>query len=336
MSTEFLTGEALTARIREVMKGNKPRMCVAFLGPDWLDELFEGSVPDGLRVVCDLRMGMTTRYALEAGGAPENDRLRHLPDSEMHAKVYLSEDGAVVCSANASTSALSCQARIEDGVWVGPQTRTFKQIKKEFKKRYKLAVPFDAAALEVAPKRVSGAGEKSRLPDGLTLVEALKRDPDAFQGIRFVCTSTTVSKPVRDAANKELDREAADELVAEDKGSREFFSGWDMSEGDWPALFFALHRGPRGGVHLTKHRHYRFLPSGTGEITEDVIVSHQVDWTTIGAAFGDVPRLASQKRCRKELTNLFRPEGSFDAFAGEVLTGRKFAELLSQSRSNSK
>ncbi len=317
------------------MEGNKPRMCVAFLGPDWLDELFEGSVPKGLRVVCDLRMGMTTRHALEAGGAPVNDKLRHLPDSEMHAKVYLSEVGAVVCSANASTSALSCEVRIEDGVWVGPQTRTFKQIKKEFKKRYKQAVRVDAAALEAAPKHVNGAGEKSRLPDGLTLVEALERDPDAFRGIRFVCTSTTVSKPVQDAANKELDREAADELVAEDRSSREFFSGWDMSEDDWPALFFSLHRGPRGGFYLTKHRHYRFLPSGTGDLTEGVFVSHEVDWDTNGAAFGDVPCLADHERCEDELKTLFRSKETFEAFDGQVLTGWEFADLLSQRRSNS-
>ncbi|MBB3992752.1 hypothetical protein GGR95_000371 [Sulfitobacter undariae] len=64
MSTKYLTGKRLANRIRLVMAGDEPKMCVAFLGPKWAEELFEdGVLPEDLRVVCDLRMGMTVRSA---------------------------------------------------------------------------------------------------------------------------------------------------------------------------------------------------------------------------------------------------------------------------------
>ena len=109
--TEFLTGKALSTRIREVMAGGRPRMSVAFLGSGWPGELFGGAAPEDLRVVCDLAMGMTVRAALTAGGAPDNPDLRHLPSTEMHGKVYLSKAGAVVCSAKMRSMRRRCTCR---------------------------------------------------------------------------------------------------------------------------------------------------------------------------------------------------------------------------------
>jgi len=125
MGVKYLTGTGLAKRIRKVMAGDNPWMCVAFLGPTWAEELFDRATPPvGLRVVCDLRMGMTVQKALRIGGAPNNKRLRHLPDQQMHAKIYASDNGVVVCSANASRAALSSVDRIEDGVWLPPRRRS--------------------------------------------------------------------------------------------------------------------------------------------------------------------------------------------------------------------
>lgn len=49
-------------------------------------------------------MQATTQAALIALGAPHNERLLHLDG--LHAKVYLSRRGAVVCSANASSNGI--------------------------------------------------------------------------------------------------------------------------------------------------------------------------------------------------------------------------------------
>lgn len=313
------------------MAAQKPRMCVAFLGLNWIRELFNGPAPVDLRVICDLRMRGTLRAALVAGGAPENDRLRHLPETEMHAKVYLSEAGAVVCSANASVSALSSATRIEDGVWIGPGTEVYLQVKNEFEARYKKAKPIDKIALEDAPERLTEAGHQAKLAAGFTLVAALRQDPDIFRGIRFVCSTYTVDKDIREAADERLDNETNVGVEPEDKRSRDHFSNWGEKVGDWPALFFSVHRGKAGGFSLTKHRHYRFLSGvngGPAKRSEDVFVSHKVRWDTAGAAFGDLPRLANHARCKNELKFIFSKAGAFKDFAGRILTGRQFAELL--------
>lgn len=306
-------------------------MCVAFLGPNWVEEVFGDALPpEEAKVICDLSMGATVRAALTAGGAPYNKRLRHIAGTEMHAKVYLSDEGAVVCSANATQSALSTRNRIEDGIWVKAGGATYEAIQKRFKERYKTAVQVDQAALDAAPVYTG----RPNLPDGLSLVEILRRDPGAFHGIRFVCSTEHVDRAVRDAANRRLDEEDREEdadVNAGPRGRREHFSNWDHDEAAWPALFFSVHRGPRGGFILSKHRHHRFLENVRGEPgmdPEDVFVSYRLDWTTSGAAFGDQPTLAPHWECRDELRALFPTEASSEPFEGKVLSGAEFAELL--------
>lgn len=175
---------------------------------------------------------------------------------------------------------------------------------------------------------------RPNLPDGLTLVEILRRDPGAFHGIRFVCSTEHVDRAVRDEANRRLDeedREGDADAKAGPRGRREHFSNWDHNEADWPALFFSVHRGPRGGFILSKQRHHRFLEKVRGEPgmdPENVFVSHRLDWTASGAAFGDLPTLAPHGECRDELRALFPTEASFKPFEGRVLSGPAIAKLL--------
>ena len=269
---EYLTGTELRDRIRNVMSGRRPRMCVAFLGPNWVDEVFGGALPPKAKVICDVRMGATVRAALEAGGAPNNERLRHLSDFEMHAKVYLSDEGAVVSSANATRAALSGADRIEDGIWVKAGSATYQKIRKQFTARYEEAKRVDQAALDGVPVRLGGPG----LPPGLTLVEALRRNSDAFQGIYFVCSTESVDRGVRDAADRRLEEEAgeAGEAAAVMRpGQREHFANWDREPADWPALFFSVYRGPRGGFSLSKHDSSNSFSACRGKTAESLRTS---------------------------------------------------------------
>ena len=327
--SEYLTGSALRKRIRKVMRGNRPRMCVAFLGPNWVGEVFGDALPPGTKVICDLSMGATVRAALTAGGAPENERLRHISGTEMHAKVYLSDEGAVVCSANATQSAFSMQNRIEDGIWVKAGGATYEAIQKRFRKRYKAAVQVDQAALDAAPVYAN----RPNMPDGLTLVEILRRDPGAFHGVRFVCSVEYVDRAVRKAVGRRLleEGEVDDNANAGHCGRREYFSNWDYDETEWPALFFWVHCGPRGGIYLSKQRHHRFVENVQGEPGLDpggVFVSHWLSWHASGAAFGDLPTLAPLKKCRDELRVLLPSKASFEPFKGRVLSSPEFAKLL--------
>lgn len=313
------------------MGGKRPRMCVAFLSPKWMNELFESSTPENLKVICDLQMQMTPRGALIAGGAPNNKRLRYLPDCEMHSKLYLSEKGAIICSANASKGALSSKTRIEDGIWVGPNTEAYSDVENEFKKRYKRADQIDTRVLKSVPEHVPGAGTKPKLPPKPTLAEILRCDPSAFKGIRFVCSDSIVDEDIRKAADKRFEQENDDTIELERKELRGYFSDWGRKKNDWPSLFFSIYRGPDGGIDLSKNCRpllFRSVEAQSGMKREDVFVTHQLDWRTSGASFGDVPRLASKDKCLQELKGLFSSKVFYEKFAGEILTGEKFAEML--------
>ncbi|TRD21928.1 hypothetical protein [Palleronia caenipelagi] len=334
MGVKYLTGKRLAKRIRKVMAGNKPWMCVAFLGPTWAEELFGGGVPPkDLRVLCDLRMGMTVQTALRVGGAPNNESLRHLPDKQMHAKIYASDRGAVVCSANASRAALSSNNRIEDGIWLSPGGEAFREAEATFETRYSKAVSVDADAFARAPEHLGGLSAAAIGQDQAvvlkkppTLLQLLRSDPEAFKGIRFVFSKEDVAKAVEEGAKavmeEELDREGG---AAEDgsagRSGYDYFAYWDMKEADWPVLFINVHRNPNGNIVLSMRRHIRFIPGvsdGEGE-TEDVFVAAKVKWNTGGAAFGDLPKLAKREQCESEIKDLFRTERAFDDVAGQIL-----------------
>ncbi len=103
---EFLHGEELSKRIREVVEGKDARCAVAFWGRGAVEELFGTKVlqREDVHVVCDLSMGGTNPATLRALGAPDNPKIRSL--AGLHAKVFLSERGSVVGSANASDNGI--------------------------------------------------------------------------------------------------------------------------------------------------------------------------------------------------------------------------------------
>ncbi|MFT9096764.1 MAG: hypothetical protein ABF459_16710 [Gluconobacter cerinus] len=157
--------------------------------------------------------------------------------------------------------------------------------------------------------------------------------PSAFKGIYFVCSTEVVDKAICDAAAQKLAEE--DEFVTEGNTSSnaryEYFSNWDTAPAKWPALFFSIHRGRRGGIFLNKNYGSRFLVGvQVTDSTEpaDVFVSRRLDWSAVGPAFGDLPRLASLRDCRDELKLMFPTEESFKSYKGEILTGEEFLARL--------
>lgn len=103
---QFLAGDDLSQKIKEVVRGANARCAVAFWGKDAVKELF-GPEPfewSDVRIVCDLSMGGTNPATLRALGAPENSNIRYRDG--LHAKVFLSDKGAIVGSANASNNGI--------------------------------------------------------------------------------------------------------------------------------------------------------------------------------------------------------------------------------------
>ncbi|WP_312529072.1 hypothetical protein [Paracoccus sp. (in: a-proteobacteria)] len=343
IGAEFLTGTGLAKRIRKIMAGDNPWMCVAFLGPTWTKELFDGGgPPKDLRVVCDVCMGMTVQEALRIGGAPNNEHLRHLPDQQMHAKVYGSDKGAVVCSANASRAALSSADRVEDGVWLPPGGNTYRKAKASFERRFGEAVRVDPDALARAPERLGGLGiavvgesEAAVLRNPPTLLQLLRHDPEMFKGVRFVFSNEKVTQAVEQGAKAVMEEMVTRDGGAEKEGragplNYDYFSNWEMREADWPALFISVHREANGSVKLGMRRHLRFIsevPNGEDE-AEDVFVAAKVRWNTGGAAFGDLRKIARVTQCEIEIKDVFQSGCSFDDVAGQVLTAEGVRRAL--------
>jgi len=147
----------------------------------------------------------------------------------MHAKLYISEYGAIICSANALYNGLLAKNRIEDGMLIKPGTKIFKDIEGIFERRYNDAIQIDGYALEAAPTCAFTP------PNNLTLVEYLRKYPNLFNDVRFVISIEKVESSVSNAADAIFDQEYP-EIVRREKF--DYFSNWEMNEDLWPLHFF--------------------------------------------------------------------------------------------------
>ena len=138
-------GAKLAERIREVCHGQGPHhLAVAFWGAQMPEILF----PQGLHsveVVLDVVMGGTSKDALHALGVPESASVSVCDG--LHTKLYISRDGAVIASANASANALGAGlegGRLHElGVWIDAKEEpdAYAQAKAEFDRIKRLSRP---------------------------------------------------------------------------------------------------------------------------------------------------------------------------------------------------
>lgn len=330
---KYLTGKPLSKAIRKVMLGKNPKLCVAFLGPNWREDVFPKGVPKNLKIICDLEMRATVQSALEAAGAPKNANLKYFPGKEMHAKIYMSDDGAVVCSANASTRAFADPNRIEDGILISPKSSAFHAVLKEFENRFEEADQVDEEALLCAPKRVN---RHLGSVEGLSLIEAIKKSPSSFDGVGFAFTRDTVDDDVVKVVKKMMnEEEGGDEGQGSENAQLSFYSDWKMPKENWPALFFSIHLGQRGGVYIAKQAYYRFLenvkvPGNKKKKVKKVLVARNLKWSAVGRDFGGVPKLAAAAECLEELKQLILKTDTFEKcfVDDEVFSAFQLKELL--------
>ncbi|WP_323038595.1 hypothetical protein [Gemmobacter sp.] len=97
MVDHFLTGSQIQQAVLEVMRGGNRRCAVAFWSKNWVN----GAGIDwaDTRIVLDVSMGMTSPEAIETL-VVQGAIVRHCLG--FHGKMYLSDLGAVIGSANAS------------------------------------------------------------------------------------------------------------------------------------------------------------------------------------------------------------------------------------------
>lgn len=152
--TEFLEGKILSERIKAVVEYDNLWCAVAFWGHGVVTELFGGETLDrsDVQVICDLSMGATNPTALRALGAPNSKNIRYLND--LHAKVYISDFGAVIGSANASRNGIgfnqSDPGLLEAGVFVPKNSDVWRAAAQWFDLKFEKAQVIGDAELNEA------------------------------------------------------------------------------------------------------------------------------------------------------------------------------------------
>lgn len=102
---KFLYDKELHEAVAEIMREPGARCAVAFWGSG-AEKLIHAS--GGAKVICNLKAGGTNPYVIKALQGAKNE-VRQLDD--LHAKVYLGAERAIVTSANASANGLALEGR---------------------------------------------------------------------------------------------------------------------------------------------------------------------------------------------------------------------------------
>jgi len=248
---EFLHGDALSRKIKEVVAGDNLFCAVAFWGDGAVKELFGKPrlMRKDVQIVCDLSMGATSPRTLKKLGAPNNQNLRHYPG--LHAKVYRSDVGMVVGSANASNNGIGFMGEgaglLESGVFLKPKSATWNQALEWFEEVLspRKTKQIDIDALELcrtrwcARKRAAKRENPPQRKNKPSFLKALRDDPWLFGDICFVITDHSFSKAEqRDHIDAALEEEP-EQVGLQD---RVHFSAFGTKKtADWPLRFINLH-----------------------------------------------------------------------------------------------
>lgn len=221
---EFVSQKNLSKRIRGICSGSDVRCAVAFWGKGAVRELFgNGDAGRTIRILCDIEMGGTNPDELEL--------LRDMPGCEvrvlkgLHAKVWISEEGVVVGSANASNNGIGFQSEIGDLIEVGTAHGLKSKIgqaaddwfKKVWRKGKRLSEEQVERARLLWNRRIV-AGMKAHPPaseDRLSALDLLRDCPEAFDdvGIKVLLVrdriKPKVAKRARQKAKDEAERDGS-------------------------------------------------------------------------------------------------------------------------------
>lgn len=149
----FLIGKELSDGIREILAEGGSRCAVAFVGKE-----AEEIVLPGTKIICNLMSGATNPWTIEALMKPENENCEIRKLDDLHAKVYLGKDRAIVGSANLSANGLGYEPVSGTGGWqeAGYQvTRKgdLEEIAEWFEKKWKAADEISAKDIKKASVR---------------------------------------------------------------------------------------------------------------------------------------------------------------------------------------
>lgn len=244
---EFMTGNDLANAIKHVLDGSDVRCAVAFWGGG-AEALLNNLGEAQPRIICDVTLGGTSPNALRALGAPNNEDLRHIPG--LHAKVYISDRGAIVSSANASRNGVGLDgppSLTEAGVRLAFASESFRHAESWFKTQWEASKQVDETALDLATHRFRPGRSLGDFPvrPG-SLLDLIATDPDRFSDISIVLAETPSTQEereqVRTAVQNANPGNIQEVKALPDNG---MFIGWDAQDlNRWKRTFIELWMPP--------------------------------------------------------------------------------------------
>ncbi len=201
------------------------------------------------KIVCDISMGSTNPRELQELGAPTNKQLRF--KDGLHSKVYISERGLVVASANVSSNGIGFGAPaslIEAGTVHSRDSLAWEGARQWFEKLHGNADHLCQSALDRAWKNWRPEPNCKEGPKALrygSVIDVVQQNSEKFEDIGFVFVNKKSNREAAENAQKELKQSIQLDIGA--VGPANFFSGWKPSEiRRWPTLFFEFWLGSGG------------------------------------------------------------------------------------------
>lgn len=277
--TQFLVSSATevgsSPQIKSILAGKNVRIASAFLGKGAEDVISKGT-----RVICDISMGGTNPEVLVVLSEKIGDNLRHLPD--FHAKVYISDEGCVIGSANLSNRGvgfLSQATLTEASVFLEPGDNASGHAAAWFEKIWQEADsvgPEDidwARARWKANKRGAPSGRKS---EAKTLLEAIAGLEEEVGEWGYLLTREQIDRRLEMEA---LGRssEVFEKVQWVPKGKLDVYSNLKKAS-KLDGYYIGIHRGKHGRM---SSRALRFIGNLAVEDPDEPRESHVVSYFEI-------------------------------------------------------
>lgn len=247
--TQFLVSSASDAgsslRIKSILAGKNVRIASAFLGSG-----AENLISKGARVLCDISMGGTNPEVLAVLSKKVGDNLRHLPD--FHAKVYISDEGCIVGSANLSSRGvgfLSQATLIEASVFLEPGHEASKAAAAWFEKIWENADsvgPEDIEWAKIRWKANKIGAPFRRQSEAKTLLEAIARPREEAEQWGYLLTREQID-PRLEMSALGRSSEVVKKALWVPKGKLDVYANLDKAS-KLDGHYIGFHRGKHGKV----------------------------------------------------------------------------------------
>ncbi len=265
---EFLSGSDLSRTIKRIVSGSQVRCAVAFWGAGAVMALFPNvrRTTTGPEIICDLSMGATCPDEIELFRAPKNDKIRQF--RKLHAKVYLSDLGVVIGSANASSNEIGLTtgdsgALLEAGTFHEPNSPIWTAASQWFEKTYRESKMIKEADLALARQIwdiPAPEGNSDPVRQG-SLLDMIREAPERYPNVGFVFSQKTTrpadAAQAKKAAASNADEDSVNEIM--NWPITGIFTNWPQGDVDvWPRIFVNFHKSPRSGLSVSAQRRHHY------------------------------------------------------------------------------